>query len=166
MSERLLVWLSTNPVATWWIRNVASRLDPVLFQATNGRWTSFGPPAMPMLTLTARGRKSGEPRSVQLAYVEHEGDPLVVASAMGQQRHPAWRHNLDANPEVEVQIPGERFSARARVLDDDEKRAVWDDVKAAIPQMAVYERRTDRNIRVYRLHRDGDAAPQQQETGT
>jgi deazaflavin-dependent oxidoreductase (nitroreductase family) len=90
---------------------------------------------------------------VHLACLEHEGDYLVVASAMGQQKHPGWRYNLDANPEVQVQMRDERFSARAQVLTDSEKEQVWPDVKRAIPQMNVYEKRTDRNIRVFRLSR-------------
>lgn len=153
MSERLIVWLSTNPVATWLIRHVASPLDPIIFKATNGRLTSMGPPAMPMLTLTTVGRRSGAPRSVQLAYIEKAGDFLVVASAMGQAKHPAWRHNLEANPEVEIQIRGERFEARARVISESEKQQVWDEIRLAIPQMNVYEQRTDRNIGVIRLSR-------------
>ena len=166
MSERLVVWLTTNPVATWLIRNVASRLDPVLFRATNGRLTSFGPPAMPMLTLTAVGRRSGEPRSVHLACIERDGDHLVVASSFGQQRHPGWRYNLDANPEVEVQVRGERFAARAEVLSDDRKREVWPEIRRAIPQMVVYEKRTDRNIRVYRLRRIAAEQPEARAAGS
>jgi len=158
MNDRFIVWLSTSLVATWFIKHVASRLDPMIFKATNGRFTSMGPPAMPMLTLTAIGRRSGQPRSVHLACVEHEGDPLVIASAMGQPRHPAWRYNLEANPEVQVQMRGERFAARARVLTDHEKQAVWADVRQAIPQMSVYEGRTDRNIRVFRLVRGGSSS--------
>lgn len=151
--ERLFVWLSTNPVATWLIRHVASRVDPILFRATDGRLTVFGPPAMPMLTLTTTGRRSGQPRSVQLAYLPHEGDALVVGSAMGQARHPAWIHNVEANPHVEVQRRGERFPARATFLDDAEKQRVWPAIRRAIPQMKVYETRTSRNIRVVRLTR-------------
>ena len=153
MGDRLLVWLSTNPVATWLIRHVASRIDPWLFRATGGRLTSFGPPAMPMLVVTTIGRRSGEPRPVQLACVVHDGDPHVVASAMGQERHPAWRYNLEAHPEVEVQMTGERFTARAEVLSDAEKAALWPAILEAIPQIRVYETRTDRNIRVFRLRR-------------
>ena len=152
-SERWIVWLTTNPVSTALIRNVASRLDPVLFRATNGRLTCFGPPAMPMVTLTMRGRRTGKPRSVHLACIERDGVPHVVASAMGQPRHPGWRYNLEANPEVEVQMPGERFRARAELLTDEEKRALWDDVRRLIPQMKVYEERTARNIRMFRLRR-------------
>ena len=103
--------------------------------------------------MTATGRSSGQPRSVHLACVEHDGDYLVVASAMGQQKHPAWRYNIEANPEVQVQMRGERFDARARVLTDSEKEEVWSEIRAAIPQISVYEQRTDRNIRVFRLSR-------------
>jgi len=155
MSERFIVWLSTNPVATWLIKHVASPLDPKIFKATNGRFTSMGPPAMPMLTLTAIGRESGEPRSVQLACLEQADDLLVVASAMGQQRHPAWRYNIMANPDVQLQLRGERFAARAELLSDNEKEAVWDEIRRTIPQMKVYQTRTDRNIGVFRLVRVG-----------
>jgi len=153
MDSRFIIWLSTNPVATWVIKHIASRLDPLIFKATNGRLTSMGPPAMPMLSMTAIGRHSGQPRSVQLACLEHAGDYLVVASAMGQQKHPAWRYNIEANPEVQIQMRGERFVARAQVLSDSEKQKVWADIRRAIPQMNVYEKRTDRNIRVFRLSR-------------
>ena len=155
MSGRFTVWISTTPAVTWLIKHVASRLDPLIFKATNGRLTSMGVPSMPMLTLTAIGRRSGQPRSVHLVCLEHGADHLVVASAMGQQRHPAWRYNIDANPQIEVQMRGERFTARAQALTDSEKEAVWDGVRQAIPQMNVYEKRTDRNIRVYRLTRVG-----------
>ena len=153
MSSRFVVWLSTNPFATWMVRNISSRLDPVIFKATNGRFTSMGPPYMPMLTMTARGRHTGEPRSVHLACLENDGSYLVVASSMGQEKHPGWRYNIEADPNVEVQLSGERFPARAQVLSDAEKEVVWEDVREAIPQMRVYEARTDRNIRVFRLSR-------------
>jgi deazaflavin-dependent oxidoreductase (nitroreductase family) len=156
VNERLLVRLSTNRVATWLIKHVVSRLDPWIFGATGGRLTALGPPVMPMLVLTAVGRRSGRPRPVQLAYVERDGECLVVASAMGQERHPGWRYNIEANPRVRVQVRGERFEARAELLSDAEKAAVWGDVKRAIPQMNVYEKRTDRNIGVFRLRRIAD----------
>lgn len=108
---------------------------------------------MPMLTLTTTGRRSGRPRSVHLACLERDGDFLVVASAMGQPQHPAWRYNLEAQPEVLVQMRGERFRARAELLNDAEKQALWPEVQRVIPQMRVYEKRTERNIGVIRLRR-------------
>ncbi len=151
MSERFVLWLSTSAGVTCFIRHVATHLDPWIFKASNGRFTSMGVPSMPMLTLTALGRKSGKARSVHLACLELDGNFLVVASAMGQKRHPGWRYNLDAHPEIEVQVPGRRFTARAAALTDPEKEAVWPMVHEAIPQMKIYEERTPRNIRVYRL---------------
>ena len=153
LASPALVWLTTNRVSTWIIKHVLSPLDPLIFRATNGRLTMVGPPVVPMLTLTAIGRKSGRPRSVHLACVERDGHQLIVASCMGQPRHPGWRYNIEANPEVEVQMTGERFRARAEVLSDDERHVVWPEIKAQIPQMAVYEQRTARNIRVFRLRR-------------
>ncbi len=148
-----VIWFSTTPLATWVVKHIASRLDPVIFRATRGRLTSMGVPTMPMLTLTALGRRSGRPRSVQLAYVAYDGDYLVAASAMGQAKHPAWRYNVEANPQVQIQVRGERFAAEATVLTDAEKRDVWSAIRKAIPQITVYEARTARNIRVVRLRR-------------
>ena len=157
MNDRLILWLSTNAGITWLIRNICSHLDPVLFKASNGRFFSMGIPSMPMATLTTVGRRSGRPRSVHLACIPYQGDHFVVASAMGQEKHPAWRYNLEAQPEVEVQMSGERFVARAEVLTDAEKEAVWDSIRDTIPQIRVYEQRTHRNIRVFRLRRVTEA---------
>ena len=145
-----------TPPVTWWIRRVASRLDPLLFRASGGRFTSMGPPTMPMVTITTTGAKTGRPRLVHLACIERDGERYVVASAMGQRRHPGWRYNLEAHPEVEVQAAGERYPARAERLSDVEKAALWAQVKEEIPQMNVYEARTDRNIRVFLLRRAED----------
>lgn len=153
MYAKFINWLSATPFGSWIVKHFASKIDPVLFRATNGRFTSTGVPTLPMLTMTAVGRKSGEKRSVQLAYHTDGTDPLVVASAMGQERHPAWLHNIEANPNVEIQMPGQRFQAVAEPLSDEEKARVWPSIKRTIPQMNVYEKRTDRNIRVIRLRR-------------
>ncbi len=152
-ADGFLVKLVTNPVSTWLIRTIASPLDPVLMRLTNGRFATMGPVGDTMITLTMTGRRSGKPRSVQLTSMEQGGDRLVVASAMGAQKHPGWRYNLEANPEVEVQAAGERYRARAELLSDEEKAAIWDEFRAQVPMIHVYERRTDRNIRVFRIRR-------------
>ena len=152
-ADSFLVKLVTNPVMTWWIRKVASPLDPIVMRATNGRFSTMGPTDRSMITVTMTGRKSGKPRAVQLTSLEYEGDRLIVASAMGAQRHPGWRYNLEANPDVEVQAVGDRYRARAEMLSDAEKDAIWDVFREQVPMIHVYERRTDRNIRVFRLRR-------------
>jgi deazaflavin-dependent oxidoreductase (nitroreductase family) len=148
-----LVKLVTNPISTWLIRSISAPLDPIVFRATNGKFTTMGPAGPTMITITMKGRKSGKERSVHLSFVEHEGDALVVASAMGQQKHPGWRYNLEANPDIEVQVKGERYRARAEALRDAEKDTVWDKIRTQIPMIYVYETRTDRNIRVFRIRR-------------
>ncbi|MBK7974314.1 MAG: nitroreductase family deazaflavin-dependent oxidoreductase [Deltaproteobacteria bacterium] len=153
MYARFVNWLSATTFGSWLVKNFASKVDPILFRATNGRFTSTGVPTLPMLTMTAVGRKSGEKRAVQLAYHKDGDDLLIVASAMGAENHPAWRYNIEANPDVEVQVRGERFEAVAELLSDEDKARVWPAVKRTIPQMNVYEKRTDRKIGVFRLRR-------------
>ena len=75
-ADSFFVKLVTNPVMTWWIRKVASPLDPIVMRATNGRFSTMGPNDPSMITVTMTGRKSGKPRAVQLTSFEHEGDRL------------------------------------------------------------------------------------------
>lgn len=142
---------SATRAGSWLVKHWASKIDPAIFKATNGRFTSTGKPTLPMLTLTVVGRRSGQLRSVQLAY-EADGDSfLVVASAMGAERHPAWRYNLEAAGTATIWLPGRTLEVRAELLADEEKEALWDRIATTIPQMHTYKRRTDRNIRVFRL---------------
>ncbi|MFN8019579.1 MAG: nitroreductase family deazaflavin-dependent oxidoreductase [Acidimicrobiales bacterium] len=142
---------SATRAGSWLVRNFAAKVDPIIWRWSKGRFTSTGVPTLPMLSLTVVGRKSGEPRTVQLAYHRDGDDYLVVASAMGQERHPAWRYNLEAAGHATVQLPGREVEVEAAVLDDDEKARLWPAIAATIPQMHTYEARTDRNIRVFRL---------------
>ncbi len=152
MYAELVNKLSATRFGSWLVRHYAARVDPIVFKATNGRFTSTGKPTLPMLSLTVVGRRSGEPRTVLLAYEADGDDLLVVASAMGQERHPAWRYNLEAAGGGTVQLPGRVVEVTATVLSDDEKAALWPRIVATIPQMTTYVERTDRNIRVFRLH--------------
>ena len=77
------------------------------------------------LILTTKGRKSGEPRKAPLIYGEKDGAYLVVASKGGAPEPPAWYVNLKADPEVDVQVWGERFKARARDATPEEKPELW-----------------------------------------
>lgn len=158
MYARFVNWLSATRFGTWLVRHVASPLDPLIFRLSNGRFTSTGKPTLPMLTLTVVGRRSGVRRAVQLAYHAAGDDYLVVASAMGQKAHPAWRYNLEAHPLVEVRVRGECFPARAERLDPAEKARYWTAIRETIPQMKTYEQRTDRDIQVFRLRRTDRSA--------
>jgi deazaflavin-dependent oxidoreductase (nitroreductase family) len=85
---------------------------------------------MPVLELTTVGRKSGEPRTVMLTSPYQEGDTLViVASRGGDDHHPAWFLNLEANPVVEVSTKGKRKQKMtARVANPDERARMWPEI--------------------------------------
>lgn len=142
---------SATAAGSWLARNTAARVDPWLFRVSRGRLTSTGVPTLPMLRLTTTGRRSGQPRSVQLAYLRDGDDYVVVASNFGQEHHPAWMHNLVANPLARVQVGAEELDVEAALVTDDEKPALWPRLDAVVPQFRTYRERTDRDIRVFRL---------------
>jgi deazaflavin-dependent oxidoreductase (nitroreductase family) len=144
-------WFSVTPVGRWIASTFSARLDPVLYRLSGGRFTSVGPQVIPQLVLTTTGRKSGKERTVQLGYTEDGDDVLVVASNFGGTNHPAWSYNLDANPNGKIQLGSETKEVVAARLTDSEKAILWEKIADTIPQMKSYVKRTDRNIKVYRL---------------
>ena len=105
------------------------------------------------LILTTRGRHSGEQRSTPLIYGQHGDDYLVVASQGGAPNHPGWYLNLSENPEVEVQVKGDRFKARARSATPEEKPELWKIMTEQWPAYDEYQQQTDREIPVVVLER-------------
>ncbi len=107
------------------------------------------------LLLTTKGRRSGEPRTAPLIYGRHGDSLLVVASAGGNDEPPAWYRNLEADPEVEVQLKGDVFRARARDATPEEKPEMWRTMVAEWPAYEDYQRKTSREIPVVVLERQG-----------
>jgi deazaflavin-dependent oxidoreductase (nitroreductase family) len=105
------------------------------------------------LILTTKGRRSGEPRSTPLIYQRHGDDYLVVASKGGADEPPAWYLNLEADPDVEVQVRDERFHAHARTAKAGEKPELWEIMLGAWPAYAEYQKKTEREIPVVVLER-------------
>jgi deazaflavin-dependent oxidoreductase (nitroreductase family) len=106
------------------------------------------------LLLTTTGRRSGEKRVHPLIYGKHGDDYLVVASKGGARQHPAWYLNLAADPEVEVQVKGEKFRARARTATPEERPELWPIMTREWPSYDEYQTRTDREIPVVVLERE------------
>jgi deazaflavin-dependent oxidoreductase (nitroreductase family) len=104
--------------------------------------------------LTTTGRKSGELRTTPLIYGRDGESLLIVASKGGTDEPPAWYLNLSANPEVEVQVKGDRFKARARTAGAEEKPEMWRTMVAEWPAYDEYQQRTEREIPVVVLERD------------
>jgi len=107
------------------------------------------------LLLTTKGRKSGEPRELPLIYGTSGDDYLIVASKGGADTPPAWYLNLVAEPEVEVQVKGDRFKANAREATPDEKPEMWQTMTKEWPAYDAYQKKTERPIPVIVLERAG-----------
>ena len=106
-----------------------------------------------VLLLTTTGRKSREPRTMPLIY-QPDGDKyVIVASKGGWPNHPLWYLNLVADPNVEVQVKGDRFAARARTAEGDERERLWKLMTATWPRYDEYQAKTDREIPVVVLER-------------
>jgi 2-(1,2-epoxy-1,2-dihydrophenyl)acetyl-CoA isomerase len=107
------------------------------------------------LLLTTVGRRSDVRRRTALYYGRDGDDYLLVASRGGDPNDPSWYLNLDANPEVEVQVGGEVFAARARTVEGAERVRLWQRMVETFPRYAEYQERTTRQIPVVVLRRTG-----------
>ena len=105
------------------------------------------------LILTTTGRKSGQPRKSPLIYQKYDGNVLVVASKGGADEPPAWYLNLEADPEVQVQVGEDKFTARARTATAAEKPGMWEAMAQAWPAYNDYQKKTSREIPVVVLER-------------
>jgi deazaflavin-dependent oxidoreductase (nitroreductase family) len=125
------------------------------YRETDGAEGHEWRPGVYTLILTTKGRRSGQPRPTPLIYGTHDGDYLVVASKGGSAEPPAWYRNLSEDPEVEVQVEGDRFRARARTAGAEEKPALWRRMAEIWPAYDEYQTKTDREIPVVVLERTG-----------
>jgi deazaflavin-dependent oxidoreductase (nitroreductase family) len=105
-------------------------------------------PGVPTLLLTTTGRKSGVQRRTALIYGRDTADYVVVASKGGAPEHPAWYLNLQANPEVEIQVLDKVVPATAHTAQGAERERLWALMREVWPAYDEYQTRTDREIPV------------------
>ena len=111
-----------------------------MFRASGRRLgTSFG--GVQVLFLHHLGAKSGEARLSPLLYVEDGGNLAIIASKGGHVRHPAWFHNLNAHPDVEVETRDGSRPVRARVAEGEERERIWRTAVAVWPDYERYQER-------------------------
>jgi deazaflavin-dependent oxidoreductase (nitroreductase family) len=110
---------------------------------------------MPLILVHHVGAKSGVERVAPLAYLADNGRLFVFGSKGGAPEHPAWYHNLVANPKTTVELGGETFDVVAKVLTGPERDAIFAKQAALFPQFNEYQRNTDRIIPVVELERTG-----------
>jgi deazaflavin-dependent oxidoreductase (nitroreductase family) len=120
------------------------------FRRNGGARTRGGIEAFALETI---GAKSGQPRHAVLGYLEEGPDSwLVIASAVGAARHPAWLHNLAKRPEAAIVFgDGRRVEVRGETLEGDELRKAWERIAGDAPEYVGYRSKTDRDIPIVRL---------------
>jgi deazaflavin-dependent oxidoreductase (nitroreductase family) len=123
------------------------------YQATDGEEGHSWRNGTTILLLTTTGRKSGKSYTTPLIYALDGLNPVVVASQGGSPTHPDWYLNLVTNPDVGVQIKGEKFSARPRDAEGEERERLWKLMNSVWPDYEAYQRKTDREIPVVVLER-------------
>jgi deazaflavin-dependent oxidoreductase (nitroreductase family) len=121
----------------------STRVHVALYRRSGGRLGGAAPgwPEAKIALVDHRGAKSGTLRTSPLVYRGDGESVAVIASKAGQPSHPAWFHNLMANPETTVQIGREVRSVRARVATDQESERFWPEFIAAYPSYATYRER-------------------------
>ena len=126
------------------------RFHEQLYKGTDGR-IGHRMIGVPTLLLRTTGRRSGTTRTNALVYARDGADYLVVASNGGADRDPAWLHNLQAKPEVEIQIGRERRKATSGVIgpSDPDYQRLWKIVNENNrDRYSAYQKQTSRSIPV------------------
>ena len=138
---------------SWFYLNLAPAVDKHLLPATGGRVSvSVG---APMLCLEVPGARSGVLRHTPLLYVRDGDDLVVIASAAGRPKHPAWFHNVLAAERFMVYAPGGRSGwYTGSVASGDRRERLWRKVSSLYPNFTVYaQRAAGREIPVVVLSR-------------
>jgi deazaflavin-dependent oxidoreductase (nitroreductase family) len=124
---------------------VVGGLHRVVYRLTRGR-VGGRPARSPVLLLTTIGRRSGKRRTQPLFYLRDGANLVVIASYGGADIHPAWFLNIEAEPDVEVQVGGLRERRRARRATADEYERLWKQATAMYPTYDAYRAKTERAI--------------------
>ena len=144
-------FLATRPIS-WLMSRILHHADAFLLRASRGRLTFAQFSGLPIIQLTTTGARSGRVRTLPLAALPDGENYVLIASNFGSARHPAWYHNLKANPECLVRESGRSRAYVARETDGDQRERYW---RLAVSYYLGYEayrrRAADRKIPVMLL---------------
>ncbi len=123
-----------------------SKEDVKRYQESPEGWAdgSGSPSGLPTLLLHATGAKSGQERVTPLVFFANGDDCFIVGSLAGYDTHPAWVHNLNANPECTIQKSADKYKAVARDITDEERKEHWPAMVAMFPPWEYFQQQTDR----------------------
>ena len=118
---------STPRLPPRWFIRLAWSVHRGVYRVFGGRVGLWRPRAdsWGTLRLTTTGRRTGQPRSVILGYVE-DGPNLVTLAMNGWgEGEPAWWLNLQAHPDATVDLVGGRRPVRGHAAIGDERTRLW-----------------------------------------
>jgi deazaflavin-dependent oxidoreductase (nitroreductase family) len=131
----------------WPALNRAAGVHTWLYRKTGGRLGHDIPGVRGKMALLDHvGAKSGKLRTSPLLYVSDDENIVLIASKGGFPKHPAWYHNLIANPDTTVQVGKERRAVHARIATPEERPRLWNRAVEAWPGYEDYRAHTDREI--------------------
>ena len=119
------------------------------FRANGGKVEGWAP----LILVTTKGAKSGETRIYPLMSVPDGENYIAVASKGGAPENPLWYYNLQAYPDVTVEVGSETFAATARLLSGEERAKAFANATAVFAPYAEYQKKTAREIPVFLLER-------------
>ena len=115
--------LAIKPVSKFMSKTL-HLVDVPLLRLTQGRLSFVW--GYPVMLLTTTGAKSGRRRTVPLLYVDRSDDEIaIIGTCFGNTKHPAWYHNLNAEPSCKVEIAGRAWGASSRSANEDERAEIW-----------------------------------------
>jgi deazaflavin-dependent oxidoreductase (nitroreductase family) len=151
--QRALRRLGASGPGSWLFARVLHRIDRPVHRLTRGRHTFASLLAgLPVVMLTTTGARSAAARSVPVLGLPTQDGLVVIASNFGQRSHPAWHHNLRANPDATVAVGGVEHAVRAVEARGEQRARIWREGLKVYPGWSQYERRAaHREIAVYLL---------------
>jgi len=130
----------------WRVFGAGTQAHVLGYRLSHGLVGHRVPGAPPSLLLDHVGARTGKRRTTPLAYLSDGDAHVIVASKGGHPKHPAWFHNLRANPDTTIQVGSRRIPVHARVAEPEERARLWPRVVDMYSGFAAYQRRTDREI--------------------
>ncbi len=128
-------------IGSWVYIRALDRVDQPIFRITRGRHTLTSLlTGLPIGLLRTTGARSGQTRHSPLLIYPTSAGQMVIASNYGQARHPAWYHNLVANPQAMLVLRGREHSVTARRLEGDARDRIWRESIQTYPGLRAYER--------------------------
>lgn len=151
--QRNLRRFAASGPGSWVFARVLHRIDRPVYRLTRGRHTfSSLLSGAPVVMLTTTGARSGREHTVPVLGLPTPDGIAVIASNFGQRHHPAWYHNLRANPIAKVTVDGLPYEVRAVEAEGGRRERIWAQGMDIYPGWSQYERRaSNRRIAIFVL---------------